>query len=192
MNKNVLRFVVLGAVVLLTVGLLLPPGPAAAQPQPTLVLLPSSGPCDATVEVAGSRFEPGTQIPIDLGAPHSGVALGHLGVATAGPDGHFTIGATFGSLGCEAAARDAELDDPGEPKDLVIFAGYDPARESILTRAPYQYTTTTPSVVRVLPPTGDGSAASQGSGLVAVFAGIAGAGALLLGLGLSVRPGCAR
>ena len=34
------------------------PGRAAAQQEPTLVLTPPSGPCDALVEVKGSGFEP--------------------------------------------------------------------------------------------------------------------------------------
>ena len=52
--------------------------------------------------------------------------------------GQFDVEVTFGPLGCEEAARDTQLDDPGEPKNLGIFAGYDPSSLLfVLTRAEY-------------------------------------------------------
>jgi hypothetical protein len=130
-------------------------------PPPVMLISPSSGPCDGTVEVRGSGFEPGSQIPLDLAGAHSDVAIARLAVATAGSDGEFDVEVTFGPLGCEEAAQDTQLDDPGEPKNLGIFAGYDPARLFVLAQAEYHYTTTSPSVARVLPPAGDGSAVAQ-------------------------------
>jgi hypothetical protein len=179
-------------------GVVAPAGGTAAQPQPTLVISPASGPCDATVEVKGSGFVPGNEIPLDLAGAHSGVSVGRLAVASAGPDGEFSVRVTFGPLGCEVAARDTEVGHPGEPKDLGVFAGYDPARESILTRAVYRYTTTAPSIARALPATGDGSAALRGSRLTAVSAALAGVGASASALpqagqgatspGMDIRP----
>jgi len=189
------RYVLFGMVAALALGAggaLAPPGRAAGQPQPTLVLSPSSGPCDATVDVVGTGFQPGAYIPIDLGAPHSNVTMARLALATPGPDGEFNVQVAFGSLGCEAAARDAELDYPGEPADLVIFAGYDPTRLFVMAQAAYHYTTTTPSVARVLPPAGDGSGVQRGSGVGAVIAGLAGVGAVLLAAGLSAAALAAR
>jgi hypothetical protein len=122
-----------------------------------MVISPSSGPCDATVEVRGSGFEPGSQIPLDLGGAHSDVAIARLAVATAGPDGEFGVELTLGPLGCEEAARDTQLDDPGEPKNLAIFASYDPARLFVLAQAEYHYTTTAVSPQpHALPSTGTG------------------------------------
>jgi hypothetical protein len=184
------RYVLLGIAIALLVAAFGSFGGAAAQPKAavTMTIYPSSGPCDATVEVTGTGFVPGNEIPLDLAGAHSDVSVGRLAVAIAGPDGEFSVRVTFGALGCEVAARDTQVGHPGEPKDLGIFAGYDPARESILTRAVYRYTTTAPSIARALPATGDGSAASGRSGPTAVSARPAAVGAVLLVAGLC---GCA-
>ena len=186
MKRHALIVILLGAIALL-VAALAPPGRAAAQPQPTLVISPASGPCDAAVEVKGSGFEPGSEVPLDLAGPHSDVAIGRLAVATAAPDGGFSVQATFGPLGCEAAARDTEVARPGEPRDLGVFAGHDPTRLFVMAGADYHYTTTTSSIARVLPPAGDGSGVQRGSGATAVIAGLAGVGALLLTAGVWAR-----
>jgi len=189
MKKHAFMVIPVVVVVLLVVaagGMLVPPR-AAAQPQPTMVISPASGPCDATVEVQGTGFEAGGQIPIDLGGPHSDISIARLAIAGAGPDGQFRVSIALGSLGCQAATIDAQLDRPGEPKDIVLFAGADPARMSVITRASYEYTTTTASVARVLPPAGDGTAALRGSGPTALIAVLAGVGALLLVAGLCAR-----
>jgi hypothetical protein len=183
------RYVLLGIVVALAVaagGVLAPPGGAAAQR--SMVISPSSGPCDATVEVTGTGFVPGNEIPLDLGGAYSDVPVGRLAVASARSDGQFSVQIKFGVLGCEVAARDTELGHPGEPKRLGIFAGYDPARGSILAEAMYSYTTTAPSIGRALPAAGDGSAAPGRSGPTAASARAVAAGAVLLVAGLC---GCA-
>jgi hypothetical protein len=150
-----------------------------------MVITPPSGPCDATVEISGTGFEPGSQVPLDLGAPHSDVSMGRLGVADVTPDGRFSVEVSFGPLGCEAAATDMELDDPGEPRDLVIFAGAEPERMFAITRGSYEYTSETvqgPPVDR-LPSTGYGTTQSSRGPLVVILAvGVMGVMALAAAL----------
>ena len=100
-------YVLLGMAAALVVaagGALAAAGGAAAQPQPTMVLSPSSGPCDATVEVKGEGFQPGEEVPLDLARPNSNDVMGRLSVETADGNGEFSDRVSLGELGCEAAA----------------------------------------------------------------------------------------
>jgi hypothetical protein len=118
---------------------------AHAQPEPTMVISPPSGPCDGTVEVTGSGFEPGTTVGLNLARPHSEGAMAKLGSVTADPAGDFSLAVSLGAVGCEAAALDTRADGPGEPKDLQIYASYEPTRPRIAAWAVYTYSTTSPS-----------------------------------------------
>ena len=55
MKKHALMVILLGAIAFLMAALA-PPRGAAGQPQPTMVISPSSGPCDAAIQVSGSGF----------------------------------------------------------------------------------------------------------------------------------------
>jgi hypothetical protein len=156
------RYVLLGMVAALAWaagGVLAPPGGAAAQPQPTMVLSPSSGPCDASVEVTLTGFSPSTPVPIDIGRPHADGSIGTVTTVMTDANGQFRGQVTLGGLGCEAASFDDLLDGPGDPKEIHMWAGYQPARRFVPARSVYTYTTTesSPGVVpRALPRTGGG------------------------------------
>jgi len=112
-------------------------------PTETMTISPSSGPCDATVEVRGQGFPPSTAIRLDMGAPQSDRMMGKLASLTTDPSGRFVTKVELGSLGCTAAAIDDN--DSGQ---LWLFADLEePVIEpqgvpSSLARAPYRYTTT--------------------------------------------------
>ncbi len=155
-----------------------------AQPQPTMVLSPSSGPCDATLEVTGHDFTPNAAIVLYVGAPKSDGRLGTLATLATGPAGEFSVTAGLGVLGCRAAGLDAHYSGY-----LSIGADFpDPAAngENILTRTEYTYTTTTLSPApQVLPSTGTGVEAGSGSAPWLLLAGIlSGIGLLLVAASL--------
>jgi hypothetical protein len=149
MKRQALMVVLLGAVALL-VGGLAPPGGAAAQPQPTMVIFPASGPCDATVEVTGQDFPPDTAIELSLTIHPLGSGLDFrtltrltgLASAVTDPNGYFALTITLGFLGCEAAALDglgpasgqvwvvADVEQPPQGGELEPLA-----------QASYSYTT---------------------------------------------------
>jgi hypothetical protein len=118
---------------------LAPVDSAAAQPQPTMVISPSSGPCDATVEITGWDFPPSTRIRLDIGR------AGRLVTLTTDPNGRFTANVALGQLGCEAVRLDGLR--PGD--QIWVIADLEermiePGRgiPPILTRSPYTYITT--------------------------------------------------
>ena len=165
------------------------PGSATAQPEPTLTISPSSGPCDATVEVTGHDFPPNTAIRLDMGHPGGDGKLGKLASLTSDSTGRFALGVELGALGCEAARLIKELGTGSE--ELWIFADLEerivePGRgiPPILTRTPYTATTTrvgAQPLADALPDTGSGPAPSSMPlarlGLTGLLAGV---GALLL------------
>jgi hypothetical protein len=158
----------------------------AAHAQPSLTVSPPSGPCDATVEVRGSSFEPGAMIELNLARPHSEGAMGKLGSAIADAAGDFSLAVSLGALGCEAAALDTRADDPGEPKDLQMYASYQPRRPRLAAWAVYAYTTTNPSpdVVPAAPPDTGNAGDTSGARTFHPAAILAlAAGGLLLALG---------
>ena len=151
---------------------------AHAQAAPTLTVNPESGPCDATVEVRGAGFPPDTEVKLALGAPHSGEDQTTLATPRAGADGSFGVSITLGEIGCEAAAADIRFDDPGEPRDLVIWTRDTANPQRIAARTAYRYTNTVPGERPALPVSGSGaSGASRG----APWATLA---TLLFGMGL--------
>ena len=133
-------------------------GTATAQPEPTLTISPPSGPCDATVEVSGSGFQP-TRAPVQvlvlylLQPGTSDVNMGSLNATVAEADGSFTQWAPLRQLGCKAAQVDSGAAEP--TGRLVIAAAWNfegpsvPPGEGIpdiIAVAQYEYTTTTPYV----------------------------------------------
>jgi len=164
------RHVLFGVAAVLAVvassGVLAPAGGAAAQPQPqpTMVLSPSSGPCDAMVDVSGEGFEPGAEIPLDLANPGTDRVMGRLAVATADSDGKFSAHVSLGHLGCDAAALHYRFGSPGSPRVIEIFAGYQPDVFFVAARARYWYTTTAVSPA--------GGAAAQPQSTMVIFPAI--------------------
>ena len=145
-----------------------------AQPQPTMVLSPSSGPCDATVEVTGHDFPPSTSIYLFLGVPKTDSRGGRLASLVTDPGGGFVTAVSLGSLGC----RYAGLGDYYSGQ-LWIGADFESriAGESILTRTDYTCTTTVSPAPKVLPSTGSGpeersTPPAMWLALVAAFAGM--------------------
>ena len=157
--------------------------PCAAQPQPTMVLSPSSGPCDATVEVTGSGF-PVT--PVQAKNPDvyllqpgtTDVSMGFLVPAHPDRDGAFRQWAGLREHGCEAATLDSQAEQPtgylaiaAAPQRLAPGPGLQPGDHipNITAVAYYRYTTTTPPpppVMVVSPSSGpcDGTVEVRGSG----------------------------
>ena len=160
------------------------------QPQPTMVLSPSSGPCDATVEITGRDFPASTAIHLDVAGGGGEATLGRLASLTTDPSGGFALGVSLGTLGCEGAQW---IEGLGEgPKEFMIFAEREdpvilPGQQGLpgfLTSAAYTYTTTTPSPrPLVLPSTGSGP---EGRATPALWFPLAGA---LAGIGLLLAVG---
>jgi hypothetical protein len=164
------RYVLLGmvaALALATGGALAPPR-ATAQPKPTMVIIPSSGPCDAAVEVRGRGFPPASG-PLDyvvlyLVQPGTAdVNADSLSSAYVEPDGTFSEWVGLRERGCEAAALDSQAEQPARyllaaaarrPDTSVEPGGRIPG---IMAVAQYTYTTTTPPpppVMAISPPGG--------------------------------------
>jgi hypothetical protein len=144
MKKHALMVILLGAIALV-VAALAPPRGAAAQPQPTMVISPSSGPCDATVEVAGQGFPANAAIELGVGGIGGQSIEGHLGSVRSDADGRLSFSALFGYLGCDMASVTKERTG-GDQLWLVGYvlepgpSGSPTART--LARAPYTFTTT--------------------------------------------------
>jgi hypothetical protein len=133
-----------------------------------MVLSPSTGPCDATVEVKGSGFplpaSPMESLGLYLLQPGTAdVSMGALNAARVRPDGSFSEPAPLYHHGCDAAMLDSKAEQPAG--DLVIAArsGETPVAPgeripNIIAVARYAYTTTTPHVrtesLRVSPESG--------------------------------------
>ncbi len=149
--------------VAVTWSVLMPAGKAAGQPEPTMVITPSSGPCDAAVEITGRDFPPSTAIRLDIGGPGQSRAGSLVGLMT-DSNGRFGVNVVLGQLGCEAARLIEELGVG--PDEIWIIADLEerviePGRgiPPILTRTPYTYTTTDAALQAapvVLPRTGSG------------------------------------
>jgi hypothetical protein len=158
------------------------PDRAAAQPQPTLVLSPASGPCDATVEVTGEGF-PLPRGPLESSALYlvqpgtADVSMEILNPAFVDQDGTFRQWAPLWKRGCEAATLDNQAEQPNGR--LLIAAtssfegpGVSPGERipNIIAVARYTYTTTTPHVpteaLTISPSSGpcDGAVQVMGSG----------------------------
>ena len=149
MKTHALMVILLGAIALL-VAALVPPGGATAQPQPTMVLSPSGGPCDGAVEVTGQDFPPNTPIALGLTVHPLGPAfdpatltrLTGLASAVTDGNGHFAATTTLGFLGCEAASLDGFGPVSGQVWVVADLAqplqGHAPG---LLAEAPYFYTT---------------------------------------------------
>jgi len=152
------RYVLFGMEAALAVaagGVVAPAGPAAAQPQPTMVISPASGPCDATVDVTGNDF-PASKGLESLGLyllqpGSSDVNMAILNAAVVHPEGGggFTQSLPLREHGCEAAAMDAEAEQPAGYLAIVAAPGeaaVQPGERiaNIVAVAHYAYTTTTP------------------------------------------------
>lgn len=149
MMKKHLMVLVLAAILSPAV-VLAPAGQAAAQPEPTLVLTPASGPCDAVVDVTGTGFEPSGSLVLYLVQPGTAdVSMRTLGGGTAGPDGSFADEIGPGAPRCDAAALDSEAE---EPSGYIVIAAAAPGKlvhlgqriPGIIAVAHYVYTTTAP------------------------------------------------
>jgi len=155
-------------------------------PTETLVVFPPSGPCDATIEVTGSGFEPAMKVRLDLGAPGSDASLGTLASVVAHADGRFAVEVSLGELGCRAAQGHMIAGDPSR-RELAIWA-FEAAPSTpssgipaVLAGAGYTFTTTevtaTPS--GALPVTGSGPASDGAHAFVLpLLAGLAAIGLL--------------
>jgi hypothetical protein len=187
MKKHALMVILLGAIALL-VAVLASPGRAAAQPQPTMVIVPSSGPCDATVEVRGSGFPPASGVPPFRALPETlrlylvqpgtaDVNMEILNPAFVDQDGTFSAWAPLWKRGCEAAALDSQAEQPSGSLFIVASStfeesGVGPGERipNIIAVAQYAYTTTTPHVptetLQISPASGpcDGTVEVAGSG----------------------------
>jgi len=133
-----------------------------AQPGPTLVLSPSSGPCDATVEIAGHDFPPNTAIQVSVANPRGSGRFGELASVVTDPSGRFHTTVTLGAFGCNAASLVAQQPAHSGPIPVWLIADLvpPPGPDEILTQITYISTTTTfPAMPRSLPSTGTGPTA---------------------------------
>jgi hypothetical protein len=153
-----------------------------------MLLDPSSGPCDGDVTILLREFPEDTLVPIEIAVPHSGRTIALIAEILVGSDGAGASTARLGSAGCEVAA----LNDREFPEDediITLFAGHDPNRRAILSRAQYTYTTSvaagasfavTPTAngansSRSLPSTGTSRTAPSGEfALIAVAVAVSG------------------
>jgi hypothetical protein len=150
----------------------------AVQPQPTLTLSPSSGPCDDPVEVTGSGFPvpsgPFPYVAFYLVEPGSAdVNAGSVGSAHIERDGSFSQWVGLRHGGCDAAALDSRSEQP--TGYLIIGATLSLTAVQVGVRIPdimataqYSYGTTTPPrrVMTVSPASGpcDGTVQVTGTG----------------------------
>lgn len=157
------------------------------QPQPSMAITPSSGPCDAPVEIEGRDFPASTAIHLDVAGGGGEATLGRLASLTTEPSGGFALSVRLGTLGCEGA-RSIEALGAG-PQELWIFASREepviaPGQTGglpLLTRAAYMYTTTAPSAPQALPSTGSGPEKRSTPAMWLLLAGaLAGAGLILV------------
>jgi hypothetical protein len=166
---------------------------AARQPQPAMTITPTSGPCDATVEIAGRDFPASTAIHLDVAGGGGEATLGRLASLTTDPAGGFAASVSLGPLGCEAASAVERLG--AGPDELWIFADREvpvvlPGQQGIppiLTRTAYAYTTTAPRAPRALPSTGSGPEGRSTRPVWLPLAGGSAGVALILVLGFLYR-----
>jgi len=141
-------------------------------PTETMTVSPTSGPCDGTIEISGSGFEPGMEVSLDLARPNSDAKMGKLGSAITSPRGEFSVTVSLGPLGCEAVQLDRMSGPQAASNRLVIYADFaePPPRRGVpgsLARVDYTYTTTQvgpgPTMV-ISPPSGPCDATLEVSG----------------------------
>jgi hypothetical protein len=161
-------------------------------PPPVMVISPSSGPCDATVELTGTGFQPGQAISLGWAYPSSEAPLGTLASVTADAQGAFIVRLTLGETGCRAARTWPHVRDPEPPTLRIDAEAIGPPVQvgSALARAWYVLTTTdiggTPP--QALPVTGGGPGrVSRGLPWVAVIAAVAAVGVTLVAASLVKR-----
>jgi len=128
-------------------------------PTETMEIFPTSGPCDATVEVSGHGFPPSTAIRLDMGVPKGDGSMGKLASLTTDASGRFVTNVDLGALGCRAAVLDdhftGQLGISADLEERVIEAGH--GIPPILTRTGYTYTTSSTSPTPgAFPGTGSG------------------------------------
>jgi hypothetical protein len=121
-----------------------------------MVLSPSSGPCDAPVEVKASGFpvsrSPMESLGLYLLQPGTGdVSMGVLNAASVQRDGTFSQWVPLREHGCEAAALDSQAGQPTGGLFIAAWAGEAPVGlgeriPDIIAVGRYTYTTTTPHV----------------------------------------------
>jgi len=179
MKKHAFMAIPVGIFALLAVAFA-PSGGAAGQPQPTLTISPSSGPCDAAVEVRGEGFPVGGA---DISNPlvyllrpgTTDVNMGFLTYGSVDRDGSFSQWFGLREHGCEAAALDRQAE---QPAGYVAIAAAPAATAvqpgeripNIVATAQYRYTTTAPHVatesLSISPASGpcDATAQVRGSG----------------------------
>jgi hypothetical protein len=158
MKKHAVMVILLAGVVAVVVTLA-PPSGAAAPPQPTLTLTPSSGPCDATVEVEGTVRPDQAQF-LWLYLVQPGTVNANMGTLNDGfvpAAGQFKATAPLWQHGCEAAALDSQSAQPTGHISIALSAKEAPAQPTarpgeeipdVIAVAQYVYTTT---VVRPRP-----------------------------------------
>lgn len=150
-NGNRVKALAAGGMAALTMTLVLAfPSRTADAQEPDLVLSPTSGPCDGAIDVRGEGFPANKRVAISILRPHSEGPYARLGEVPTDAGGGFAVGVTLGAAGCEVAARDDAVDDPGEPKELFIWSNA--AGASVAKVARYTYTTTSIEGATVAPP----------------------------------------
>jgi len=164
-------------------------------PTETMAVSPTSGPCDGTIEVSGSGFEPGMEVRLDLGRPGSDAAMGTLASVVAGADGRFAVEVTLGQLGCRAAQAHMIVAKSSPPQLGIGAYEAAPSTPPVgippgLAGARYTFTTTevtaTPS--GALPVTGTGPASDAAHAFVLpLLAGLAAIGLLAVAVCLYAR-----
>ena len=114
-------------------------------PPPVMVISPSSGPCDATVEITGRDFPPNTTIEVGVGGTDAQMIVGHLGSVVTDGQGHLSLSALLGFLGCAMAGVTKDQDRGDQLWLLAYVLGPGPSGRPTartLTRAGYTFTTT--------------------------------------------------
>ena len=158
-------------------------------PRPTMVLSPSSGPCDATLQITGHDFPADTAIRLDMGRPKSDQTMGQIASLTTDPVGQFVVTVSLGALGCQAATLDDHYSSQLWISADLVERLVEPGQgiPPILTRTPYAYTTTrvgTQATPAGLPNTGSGPGEPPVS---LVWFAVA---ALLAGVGMALVAAC--
>lgn len=161
---------------------LVPPGKATVQREPTIVISPSSGPCDATLEVRGNGFPrphgpPGTLRLYLLRPGTADVSMGILNPAFVEADGTFSQWAPMYEFGCAAAELDSRAPEPSGHLFVAASSSFEetgvrPGERipNIIAVAQYEYTTTTVHVptetLDLFPPSGpcDATIEAKGTG----------------------------
>jgi hypothetical protein len=159
-----------------------------AQPRPTMVLSPASGPCDATVEVAGNAFPPRQDLGLKLRLPGSEDNVGTFGSAVTDPGGRFDGRFSLGELGCYAAQLYMRFRGPTQPQLEIVADTIPPPQQIGASLATVLYMFTTTEVgggqpARALPAAGSGPGNLSASLVWFVVA------AVLAGMGLALVAG---